>query len=96
MSHAICMPLQDHGGKMVSLPSGQIDLEVPLGHLDLTLGRYSMTVAVVDADTSVSLIRAEGLCPFRLLADRVHWCKVVRPVHPTASRVASDSRNALV
>jgi lipopolysaccharide transport system ATP-binding protein len=96
MSHAICLPLQQPGGRMVALPSGPVEVEVPIGRLDLTLGRYSMTVAVVDADTSASLVRAEALCPFRLLADRVHWCKVVRPVHPVVVRSGAAARDALV
>jgi lipopolysaccharide transport system ATP-binding protein len=83
MSHVICLPLQEPDGRMIPIPSGRIDIDVPLGTLDLTLGRYSMTVGVLDADTSEVLVRAEGLCPFRLQTGRVHWCKVVRPVRPT-------------
>jgi lipopolysaccharide transport system ATP-binding protein len=83
MSHVMCFPLQEPGGRtLTALPSGRIEIDAPIGNLNLTLGKYSMTVAVSDAQTGESLLRVEGLSPFRFLANRVHWCKVTRPIRP--------------
>jgi len=80
MAPIVCTPIHDSTGHMLALAPGEHRLELPLGKLDLNAGKYSFVISVQDAATNVSLIRAQGLRPFRVFADRTHWGKVVRPV----------------
>lgn len=79
MAPIVCTPILNSTAGMLALEPGEHRLELPLGKLDLNAGKYSFVVSVQDAATGVSLIRAQGLRPFRVFADRTHWGKVVRP-----------------
>lgn len=79
MTPVICLPVQDIGGKMAILPCGTVEMEVPFGVLELASGKYSITVAVSDSETAISLARVQGLSPFRMFAAMAHWGKLVRP-----------------
>lgn len=79
MTPIICFPVQDSEGRLSRLPSGRVEVEVPCGALELSSGKYSIAVAVTDSETTVSLTRVQGLCPFRVFAPRAHWGRIVRP-----------------
>jgi hypothetical protein len=53
-----------------------------LGIMELTSGKYSITIAVIDPETKEVLSRIQGLSPFRIISDRVNWGKLVRHVVP--------------
>ena len=74
----MCFPVQDHRGEMLNLDPGDAQFEIPLGPLELCAGKYSFTIVVTRAETI--LVRVQGLLPFRVIADRTYWGKIVRPV----------------
>jgi lipopolysaccharide transport system ATP-binding protein len=79
MSPIVCIPVQDLHGRMLCVNAGDSNMEIPLGPLELCAGKYSFTIGVMDAETAISLMRVQGLLPFRIFADCVHWGKIVRP-----------------
>jgi lipopolysaccharide transport system ATP-binding protein len=79
MTPIIAVPVYDAYGRFAQLSGPELNLDVPLGVMELNIGRYSVTVAVSDMATRSVLARAEGLTPFRILSDRSHWAKIVRP-----------------
>jgi hypothetical protein len=80
MTPLVCFPIMDESGTLRVFQSGCQSIEVPLGHIDLTAGKYSFTVTISSADSKRVLIRAQGLSEFRVSADVANWGKVVRPV----------------
>jgi lipopolysaccharide transport system ATP-binding protein len=79
LTQMITVPtLTDTGGDL-RLPAGRHWVRVPLGRLDLNAGRYSVLVVVRDPITGITRCRHQGLAPFTIHADRVHWSKFVRP-----------------
>ena len=79
MTPIVCVPVQDLCGGMLCVNPGESWLEVSLGSLELCAGKYSFTIGITDSETSISLTRVQGLLPFRVIADRTHWGKIVRP-----------------
>ncbi len=53
---------------------------IPLGRIELNAGRYSMIVLLQERSTGKYLARAQGLAPFSVRANTVHWAPVVRHV----------------
>jgi lipopolysaccharide transport system ATP-binding protein len=82
MSPVVCLPVCDPDGDLARFPSGEIRIDVPLGALELGAGKYSFVVCVSDHATGEGLARAQGLRPFRIVAKRVQWGKIVRPAVP--------------
>ena len=82
LSPIMALPLNQQNGDMKCISTGEHRLEIPLGNIDLNSGSYSFVVAVTDRDTRVVHARVEGLCSFRVTANRHYWGKVVRPVMP--------------
>jgi hypothetical protein len=79
LTQMITVPTLDSEGGPLHLAPGMHHLRVPLGHLELNAGRYSMLVVVRDPVTGITRCRHQGLAPFTIHADRVHWSKFVRP-----------------
>ena len=82
MSPVISIPIHDPTGQHLELPAGNHRMELPLGRIDLNAGKYSFVVSVQGLPDQVSLTRVQGLRPFRVISDRVHWGKIVRPAVP--------------
>lgn len=85
MSPILAAPVCDPQGNPAELSGPNIQLNVPLGALELNSGKYSLAVSVTDPATREVLVRAQGLVPFRVLADRTYWAKIVRPTTLTDS-----------
>jgi len=79
MTPVMCLPVHDSSGELMAIPPGRHTLNVPLGIIELSAGKYSFTVTVMDQSTKVSLTRVQGLLPFRVFCDKVHWSNFVRP-----------------
>jgi lipopolysaccharide transport system ATP-binding protein len=78
-SPVMCIPVLDEEGNNILFDAGEFEVELPLGNVDLTAGKYFFVVTLREARTSIILARAEGMCPFRVTADEYHWGKIVRP-----------------
>ncbi len=74
----LVIPVVDENGTPISLGPGEHELQIPLGPVELNAGLYSFVIAVRNASTKVNLCRHQGVHPFRVHADRVHWAKFVR------------------
>jgi lipopolysaccharide transport system ATP-binding protein len=79
LSQMITVPIRDVSGAPLLLGPGKHRIQVPLGRLELNAGRYTLLVVVRDAVTGTTRCRHQGLAPFTIHADRVHWSKFVRP-----------------
>ena len=75
----VCLPVIDASGLAKDFGPGHHSLVLPLGGIDLTAGLYSITVAVVGKPHATALYREQGLAPFTVKGDRVHWGKILRP-----------------
>jgi len=82
MNQVICMPVYNENGNLYKLPSGELDIQVSMGKVELASGKYSIMVAVMDPVTNEVLTRVQGLSPFRIISDRVQWGKMVRHIVP--------------
>jgi len=82
MNTIVTLPIYTADGDLNLFPAGISEVEVPIGKTELTSGKYSITVGVINADSKSVLTRVQGLCPFRVISDRVHWGMVVRHVVP--------------
>jgi len=89
MIQVVCMPVHNTDGKLYRLPTGMMDVQVSMGTVELTSGKYSIMVAVMDPGTSEVLTRVQGLSPFRIISDRVQWGKIVRHIGPQKIDVLS-------
>ena len=82
MNHVVSMPMYDTAGKLNQFPAGFLEVQMSLGAVELASGKYSITIALLDSETKEVLSRVQGLSPFRIISDRVHWGKLVRHVVP--------------
>jgi len=82
MNHIVSMPIYNTEGKLNLFPAGMLEVQMSMGAVELSSGKYSITIAVLDAEMKEVLSRAQGLSPFRIISDRVHWGKLVRHVVP--------------
>jgi lipopolysaccharide transport system ATP-binding protein len=90
MNMIVTMPVYNTEGKLSRLPSGMLEIRMSLGAVELTSGKYSITIGVIDSDTKVVLARVQGLSPFRIISDFVHWGMLVRHVVPEKIDVLSS------
>ncbi|MBI3154343.1 MAG: ABC transporter ATP-binding protein [Burkholderiales bacterium] len=74
----IYMDLTDGAGSQILLGSGKHTLGFQIGKTDLNAGKYSFIISLRDQDTGEILARIQGIRPFRVNADRIHWGKIVR------------------
>jgi lipopolysaccharide transport system ATP-binding protein len=82
MNQIVTMPMYTAEGKLNRFPAGMLEIQMSLGIMELTSGKYSITIAVIDPETKEVLSRIQGLSPFRIISDRVNWGKLVRHVVP--------------
>ncbi|MFC1778225.1 ABC transporter ATP-binding protein [Pseudomonadota bacterium] len=82
MNILMTLPITDSDGKMNHFHAGLMEVLVSVGKVELSSGKYSITIGVIDSETNQVLARVQGLSPFRMTADRVYWGKIVRPVVP--------------
>ncbi|MFZ5502773.1 MAG: ABC transporter ATP-binding protein [Pseudomonadota bacterium] len=82
MNPVVCMPVSNTEGNLNLFPAGVLEIQVSMGAVELASGKYSVTIAVKDPVTNESLSRVQGLSPFRVISDKVHWGKIVRHVVP--------------
>ncbi len=87
MSPILSIPVYNVDGKPARFPSGHIQLELPIGKLDLNAGRYSFVIGVSDYNTREILVRIQGLRPFRVYAEQTYWGKIVRPMVPAVTKI---------
>jgi lipopolysaccharide transport system ATP-binding protein len=78
----IYLPVMSDTSGLMTFGPGSHDLLVPLGPVDLVAGNYSLTVGFVDTETETSILRTQGVSEFRVVADRMDWGRVLRPVIP--------------
>jgi len=82
MNQVVSMPIHNPEGALSQFPAGEVMIEMSMGTVELSSGKYSITIGVVDSATKEVLARAQGLCPFRVISDRVYWGKLVRHIVP--------------
>jgi len=82
MNQIVTMPMYNAEGKLNLFPAGVLEVQVSLGTVELSSGKYSITIAVMDSETKEVLARVQGLSPFRIISDLVHWGMLVRRVVP--------------
>jgi len=91
MNQVITMPLYSLDGRLNRLPAGILELEISMGKVELSSGKYSITIGVIDSETMEVLARAQGLSPFCIISDRVYWGKFVRYVVPQKVNIMTTS-----
>ncbi|MCM3906135.1 MAG: ABC transporter ATP-binding protein [Pyrinomonadaceae bacterium] len=82
MNPIVCLPVNNTEGKLNLFPAGVLEVTMSMGAVELSSGKYSITIAVMDSETNEALSRVQGLSPFRIISDRVQWGKWVRHVVP--------------
>ena len=82
MNPVINMPLHNQEGHPDQFPAGTLTIELSMGTLELSSGKYSLAVAVVDPKSNEMLTYVEGINPFIVTADSVYWSKIVRHTVP--------------
>jgi lipopolysaccharide transport system ATP-binding protein len=79
MAPIIGVPVIDSGGEFAALDGPQIEINIPLGKIELNSGKYSITINIVDISTQEVLCKVQGIMPFRVRSERSYWAKVIRP-----------------
>jgi lipopolysaccharide transport system ATP-binding protein len=82
MSPVACYCASSHKDLLAQVPQGLTKLKIDMGLLDLNVGRYSLVISVVENYSKICLTRVQGISPFRIRAEDVHWGSIVR--HPLA------------
>jgi lipopolysaccharide transport system ATP-binding protein len=80
MNPVVCMPVNNTEAKLNLFPAGLQEVQMSMGRVELSSGKYSITIGVIDPKTNEGLSRVQGLSPFRIISDKVHWGKLVRHV----------------
>lgn len=88
------VPVQGADGQMTALPAGAFHMEIPLGRLELSAGRYSVVAGVEDVRSRISKVRAQGLAPFQVTAVRMSWGKIMRPANAKISSLSVQGSNS--
>ena len=91
MNPVVCLPVNNTEGKLNLFPAGVLEVKMSMGAVELSSGKYSITIAVMDSETNEMLMRVQGLSPFRIISDRVHWGKLVRHIVPQQIDVLTPS-----
>ena len=55
------------------LRPGRQRVTIEVGHLDLSPGKYSFMMAIIDGASKRILTRVQGVGPFRVIGPQVHW-----------------------
>jgi lipopolysaccharide transport system ATP-binding protein len=89
MQRLLNVPVMGERDRRV-FPPGVHRIEVPLGCFDFNAGKYSFLLTFLDADSRHILYRHQGLSRFRVVADRFHTGRIVRPTVAIDLPVAGD------
>jgi lipopolysaccharide transport system ATP-binding protein len=85
MAPILGIPVCGSDGNPAKLSGEHIDVYLSLGVMELNSGKYSVAVSITDSSTREILVRAQGLAPFRVFADRTYWARIIRPAIVTDS-----------
>lgn len=66
---------------------GTYQVKINLNALDLNAGKYSLVLSLEDEDTRIRLIRLQGVGKFRVIANLVHWARIVRKTDIMIERI---------
>lgn len=80
LSPVMCFPDIAHSWRPDTDGFHRGSFRIPLGRMELNAGRYSMIVLIQERATGKYLARVQGLAPFSVRAQTVHWAPVVRHV----------------
>ena len=78
LNPVMCFPDIPHGWQPVGNGFHHGSFQIPMGKMELNAGRYSMIVLLQERSTEKYLTRVQGLAPFSIRADTVHWASVIR------------------
>jgi hypothetical protein len=78
MNPVMCLPFVHHDWQPAEPGFHQATFRIPLGTLELNAGRYSFIVLLQEKSSQKNLARVQGLAPFTMQADAVHWATIVR------------------
>lgn len=87
MNPVICLPVNNARGKLNQFPAGILQVKLSMGRVELSSGKYSIMIAVMDPETTEVLTRVQGLSPFRIISDKVQWGKLVRHIVPSQIKI---------
>ena len=90
-SRPIITFLETHLDTDAVLRPGVHRIGVDIPQIDLSAGKYSFVIALLDRSSGRCLARVEGVAPFRVKGSQAHWAPVVRS---TTYRV-SESKDSL-
>lgn len=82
MNRIVTMPINNAEGELNLFPAGVLEVQISLGAVELSSGKYSIMIVLIDSETKEVLVRAQGLNPFRIISAMVHWGMFVRQVVP--------------
>jgi len=82
MNPIVTIPIYNTEGGLYRFPASVVEFKMSMGEVELSSGKYSLSISVRDSETNEVLSRVQGLCPFRITSDKVHWGKIVRHVVP--------------
>lgn len=61
---------------------GAASMRIPVGSMELNSGRYSWVIAITGRGDGACLCRLQGVAPFQIMAEQIHWGAMVRHVVP--------------
>jgi lipopolysaccharide transport system ATP-binding protein len=79
MTPIIAVPVYSSNGEAAALAGPHIEIDIPLGKIELNSGQYSITINITDISTREVLLKAQGLMPFRVRSSRTDWARIIRP-----------------
>lgn len=91
MNPVVCLPVNNTEGGLKQFPTGILEVQMSMGAVELSSGKYSITIAIMDPRTNETLSRTVGLSPFRIISNKVQWGNIVRYVVPQQINVLSPS-----
>jgi lipopolysaccharide transport system ATP-binding protein len=83
MNQVITLPVCSADGQLHPFKPGFMEFVISMGKVELAAGKYSVTIGVVNKESSVVIARVQGIMPFRISAEKAHWGKIVRNVTPS-------------
>ncbi len=89
MDPLVCMPVNNTEGTLKTFTGGSVEIQMSMGAVELTAGKYSIAVALRDTKTNEIITRVQGLSPFQIISESAHWAKLVR--HVVAEQVGIDT-----
>ena len=93
MSPIYCIQMDDAGNRPLQITDGSYEFSLDFGRVELSSGKYSLTVVVKDDATHEILSRMQGIAPFKVFSDTLHWGKVTRTVQASVKRTGHTARD---